>query len=124
MSRCAAILVIEDDEILRESLCRRLASEGHAVRESAYGAGGLELFRAEANGFDLVILDLALPDMGGTEVLAAMLRERPEQRVLLMSGSPRASLDPLLAANPRLRFLPKPFGGDELRITVRSLLDL
>jgi len=63
----ASVLLIEDDQRIRESLARALADSGHEVRSARTGMSGVEM--AVSGGFDVVVLDLGLPDIDGAKAL-------------------------------------------------------
>ena len=63
----ASILVIEDEQRIRESLATRLSERGHDVETVVNALDGIE--RAVSGGFDVVVLDLGLPDLDGVEAL-------------------------------------------------------
>jgi two-component system, NtrC family, sensor kinase len=87
------ILVADDEEPLRQALDRYLSSEGHAV--VAVGSGSEAMWRAEGDEeFDLLLLDLRMPDVSGREVFERWRRERPElgERVAFITGD-TASVD-------------------------------
>jgi DNA-binding NarL/FixJ family response regulator len=78
------ILLVDDHAIVRDGLKRLLSDLGSGViLEAASGRAALDVARAERPG--LVILDLNLPDLGGLEILARLLREDPAVRVLVLS---------------------------------------
>ncbi|HEY2752519.1 response regulator transcription factor [Phenylobacterium sp.] len=78
------ILLVDDHAIVRDGLKRLLGDLGSGViLEAASGRAALDVARAERPG--LVILDLNLPDLGGLEILARLLREDPAVRVLVLS---------------------------------------
>lgn len=80
------ILVVDDEEIVRES-CRRVLSEaGYAVRTVGNGRDALNLCRAEH--FDVMLTDLRMADMDGLEVIRAAAREFPGLRVVVITGYP------------------------------------
>ena len=67
----ARILVIEDDQRIRELVCKHLADEGHAVKSEATGLDGLQAVTAEAP--ELLVLDLGLPDLDGLDLIKMIL---------------------------------------------------
>ena len=77
------ILVIDDEEAIRSALSRALAAEGLVTDLAETAADGLSRARAEV--YDLVILDLLMPGMDGFAALRQLLRDRPEQTVLVLS---------------------------------------
>src|SRR5438874_12914353 len=77
----ASILIVDDEESIRESLIALLEMEGYSVETSADGEEGLA--RIAERPFDLVLLDFALPGMNGVEVLQE-IRERDQQLAAIM----------------------------------------
>jgi DNA-binding response OmpR family regulator len=114
------ILVIDDEPGILRFIRRALESDGYAVTTATDGAEGLRL-AAEQNP-QLVILDLVMPGLSGTAVLAALLADRRDTRVLVLSavGDVQARVRCLDAG--AVDFLPKPFAVTELLARVRSRL--
>lgn len=113
------ILIIDDEPQIRHFLRISLKTEGYEILEAQTGETGLALCARHSPG--LVILDLGLPDMDGSDVLAA-LRERSSVPVIVLSVRDRElekvkALD--LGAND---YVTKPFGVDELLARVRTQL--
>lgn len=101
-----SILLVEDDAGIRESVVECLAAEGHAVMAAANGAEGLDWLRA-GNRPDLVVLDLLMPVMNGTEFLEAV-RSEPDLGalpVVLMTAAMPAAAESSATAG----YLTKPF---------------
>jgi two-component system OmpR family response regulator len=94
------VLVVEDDERLARLVARTLQGAGLAVVCATTGPDGLSA--GLAGDFDLVVLDLMLPGMPGSEVLRQLLDQHPEQRVLILSAvpgvDPRVDCCPVVAA--------------------------
>src|SRR5512142_59182 len=78
----ARVLIVEDDARIGRLVARALEHDGHTAELAETGPDGLAV--ALAREFDLVILDLMLPGMGGVEVLERLVGERPGQRVLVL----------------------------------------
>src|SRR5246127_3963379 len=76
----ARILVVDDEPQIREFIARALAAAGYAIDFAGNGRDGL--VRATGHDYDLVILDLVMPDMDGREILARLRRGRPERAVV------------------------------------------
>jgi DNA-binding response OmpR family regulator len=120
MTSTGRVLVVEDDELLRETLEEVLVDEGHDVRTAAHGQEALELIAAWDP--QLIILDLMMPVMDGFAFRDEQMRMGIAlgTRVLVLS----AARD-LEAAATRVRadaFLSKPFRLDEVLASVKRLL--
>ena len=114
------ILVVEDEKRIADFLCRGLEGAGYAVDAAANGASALDL--THATDYDLVILDLMLPDMDGIEVLERIRRAKAGPPVLILSA--RSSLDDRVKGLEQGAddYLVKPFAFVELLARVRALL--
>jgi PAS domain S-box-containing protein len=109
-----AILLVDDDELIRASVTPMLGLLGHRAQAAAGGREALGLL-AGGLAVDLVILDLNMPEMTGAETLARMLEAHPAQRVLLASGYSDGDVGALLAGRPGVSFIQKPFSLQELQ---------
>ncbi len=114
------ILVIEDEKRIGEFVARGLESAGYTVESAEDGASGLE--RVHATDYDLIVLDLMLPDMDGLKVLEKIRNRNASPPVLILSA--------LGAVDDRVKglergaddYLGKPFSFTELLARVRALL--
>jgi two-component system OmpR family response regulator len=116
----ARLLVVDDEPRIRDFIARALSAAGYAIDFASSGGTGLR--KAIAGDYDLVILDLVMPDMDGREILAELRRERPEQGVLVLSclSDVTTKVDCLeLGAQD---YLTKPFSLAELLARVRVRL--
>ena len=104
----ATVLVVEDDAPLREILRRMLEAEGFHVEEAPDGEAALRLIQARTEPFDLVLTDLAMPDIDGRQVSETLRRYRPSVALLCMSGDPDA-VPYIEASDTPVRVLLKPF---------------
>ena len=121
-SNGARVLVVEDDEHIRELVELHLRLEGLATRSAADGNEGLRLARAEP--FDLVVLDLMLPGLDGMTVCRAIRRgSRNADVPILMLTARREESDKVLGLDSGADdYLTKPFGIREFVARVRALL--
>jgi CheY-like chemotaxis protein len=82
----ATVLVVDDDEGVRDLLDTTLSRAGLTVLLACNGREGVELFRRHADEIDAVVLDRTMPDIGGEDAFDEMREIRPEVRVMLISG--------------------------------------
>ena len=118
--RAARLLLVEDEEQVRASLVRALGRAGHTVLAAPDGQAALDLLRA-GERVDLVLSDVAMPRLGGRELAAAVAREFPTLRVVLMSGYAELGGEP--APDGEVAgFVAKPFDVARLLQLVGDLL--
>jgi signal transduction histidine kinase/DNA-binding response OmpR family regulator/CHASE3 domain sensor protein len=107
-TRPIRVLLAEDDPVIRESAAGVLAETGYTVREAATGTEALALL---ADGIDVLVADLGLPDMDGMDLAHRALRQQPALAVVIASGrSPEFAQH-----DQRLLYLTKPYSGARLR---------
>ena len=107
-----SILLVDDDALIRMSTAGMLQDLGHQVQEAARGGDALDLL-AENPSINLLIVDIALPDMNGVALVTEASKKRTDLRVIFASGhSPKAvDLDP---RKVRFVFLSKPYDTRQL----------
>ena len=86
MEKAKSILVVDDDETILKSLEAVLRSEGYHVDTAGNGREAVE--KSEAGFYDLALLDIKLPDMEGTELLAKMHGSLPRMMKIMVTGYP------------------------------------
>jgi DNA-binding NtrC family response regulator len=116
----ANILIIDDDEIILNVLSRALQERGHTVRVTADGPNGISIY--QDGRFNLVLLDLGLPSMSGTDVLKEIKRLDANARVVIMSGYLCAKNIADTVHLGALAFLEKGFSLDHFEDTIESVL--
>lgn len=114
------ILIVDDEEIIRESLSFILKKEGYAVVEAPDGRVALDIVKKEA--IDLIITDLEMPEMKGIELLEHVTRTSPETLVVIITAY--GSIDTAIAAlrQGAVDYVLKPVEFDELLVKVHRLL--
>jgi DNA-binding NtrC family response regulator len=115
-----SILIVDDEEIIRESLSFILAKEGYSVREAPNGRVAVEMMRD--NAFDLVLTDLEMPEMKGIELLEHVTNTSPETLVVIITAY--GSIDTAIAALRKgaVDYILKPVEFDELLVKIDRLL--
>ena len=115
------VLVVEDDQAIRELISLHLKLEGYGVVPSADGSEALRLARAER--FDLIVLDIMLPGLDGISVLGAVRRDSANQDTpILMLTARREEADKVLGLETGADdYLTKPFGIREFVARVHAL---
>lgn len=115
-----SILIVDDEEIIRESISFILSKEGYRVVEAANGRIALDRIRDDS--FDLVLTDLEMPEMKGIELLDNVVKFSPETLVVIITAY--GSIDTAIAALRRgaVDYILKPVEFDELLVKVRRLL--
>ncbi len=117
------VLLVEDDEQVRNLVRLVLVEKGYTVLETINGREALELATALTSALDLVISDVMMPDLGGRALATALREMRPELPILFISGyvSDAAGHDEV--SSDHEHFLPKPFAPEALAARVRAILD-
>jgi CheY-like chemotaxis protein len=117
------VLVVDDDEVIRGLVRAALRSGGYEVLLAADGSEALRVLYGESSTPALLLTDIEMPGMGGIELAARVTAERPDMRVLLMTGRPD-SVGPALDRAMVAGVLLKPFTTDELRRAVARALGI
>ncbi|MEX2032582.1 MAG: response regulator transcription factor, partial [Dehalococcoidia bacterium] len=113
------VLVVEDDQAIRETIAFNLQRDGHEVATAADGIAGLEA--ARANRPDLIVLDVMLPRMSGLDVCRILRDETPVPILMLTARDAEADVVQGLDLGAD-EYVTKPFSMRELRARVTSLL--
>ncbi len=119
----ANILVIDDEQIMRDGCSRILSKDGWAVICAQNGSQGLDEIQAHMEKIDVILLDLMMPGMSGMEVLDQVRTIDPNLIVIVITGY--ATVESAVEAMKKgaYDFIPKPFTPDQLRIVVRRALE-
>ena len=117
------ILFVDDETALVNIGKQMLESLGYKVTARTSSIEALELFKAKAESFDLVITDMTMPNMTGDKLAKELIRIKPEIRVILCTGySARINQEQALAAGIRA-FISKPVLKKEIAETIRNVLN-
>lgn len=115
------ILVIDDEEVILDSCREILSKENYEVKLASSGKKGLELIRK--NVFDVIIVDLKLPDINGIEILKRIKKDNPDIIVIVITGYATIASAVEVMKLGAYDFIPKSFTPDELRIIVKRGLE-
>ncbi len=116
--------MVDDEVPILQLSDRILTRAGHQVQAASDPREGLELFRARAGEFDLVVLDVLMPGMTGWAVAREIRRLRPAVPILFCSGYATEEVEREIAGLDRSRLLGKPFTPAELLTEVGHLAGL
>jgi len=116
------ILIVDDEEMIRGLGKSLFEADGYSVVLAESGEKALDLFRQDTRRFDLVILDLGMPGMGGRKCLEEMRRLDPAVKVLVASGYSESQNAPDLLDAGACGFIAKPFSAQSILGRVRMIL--
>jgi signal transduction histidine kinase len=108
------ILLVEDEDVVRGLAFSTLEYAGYEVTQASDGVEAVALFKAHSGEFDLVVTDVVMPRMGGRELVQQISREKPDVKVLYISGHIADDEVQAEINNNGVPFLPKPFKPSEL----------
>ncbi|KPL09906.1 hypothetical protein AMJ71_05165 [candidate division TA06 bacterium SM1_40] len=115
------VLVIDDEQVIRDSCQQILSRDGYAVKVAEDGNVGLAMMEKQA--FDLVVLDLKMPGLDGMEVLKTIRADDPSAIVLVITGYATVESAVEAMKSGAYDFIPKPFTPDNLRAIVKRALE-
>jgi signal transduction histidine kinase/CheY-like chemotaxis protein len=122
LSGRGVILVVDDDEHVRQAASAVLQSFGYTVIPADNGYQAVELFRARSDEVDLVLLDMTMPGMSGDETYHALRAIRPDVKVLLSTAYDADEARRQFPTRGPAGFLQKPYHPDQLATRVQQLL--
>lgn len=116
------VLVVDDEQGLRQLMCRTLCDEGFRTLEAAHGAEALELMESAADPVDLVVTDVVMPGVDGRELGRRLEHRWPNIPILYISAYDVNDIFRRGSPHNSAPFLQKPFPLERLVTTVRGLL--
>jgi two-component system cell cycle sensor histidine kinase/response regulator CckA len=123
------VLVLEDDPANRQVFSALLWSRGYRVLEATNGKEAIETCNSQCEPIDLLVSDVVVPELSGSEVALELIKSHPAMRILFVSGTPkyawdRSDLQNLGQLPPdRVDFLEKPFRPKALLDKVGELVE-
>lgn len=123
LSGSGTILLVEDEDAVRVFAARALKNKGYTILEARTGEQAVEILH-DAKSLDLLITDMMMPGMDGGTLARLVKVERPEVRVILISGYSEEVARGDVLDSPDIHFLPKPFSLGQLASKVKEVLAL
>jgi two-component system cell cycle sensor histidine kinase/response regulator CckA len=118
------ILLVDDEDGVRVTLRRQLVAHGHTVLEASHGAEAIAVVRMRRGNLDLVLSDVVMPEMNGTELAATLFRDYPGLPVILMSAYAPAGLTQVGPGSHKVPVLQKPFSTGQLEELIQVSLEM
>ena len=115
------VLIVEDDEDLRNALWNVLEECNFQVITAKNGAGGLNIIRQMGERISLIITDLIMPEMSGLQMIQEARKLHPEKHVLLITGHQDHLQDQQLLDDPRVDLLTKPFSLEQMMRVIQEI---
>jgi two-component system, cell cycle sensor histidine kinase and response regulator CckA len=116
------VLLVEDEDIVRNFAARALARQGYEVLEAGTGIEALEVMEREKGKVDIVVSDVIMPEMDGPTLLKELRKTNPSLKFIFVSGYPDDAFKKSLDDNEAYTFLPKPFTLPQLAAKVKEQL--
>lgn len=121
MDNFPKVLLVDDEEGLRDAICKRLQKKGMEVGVAGSGEDALDILSQEQ--FDVIVLDIKMPGIDGIETLERIKEINPDYEVIILSG--HASLDSArrIVELGGSDYLLKPYDFDDLLIKIETAFD-
>lgn len=117
------VLIVEDEELLRNLIIEALTMHGYEVLAAANGKEALILEKSHSGTIDVLITDVAMDKMSGAQVAEEIVASRPATKVIFISGFPDGPIGPRGELKPGTVLLQKPFTIKALSAKIREVLD-
>lgn len=118
------VLVIDDEEAIRETVTDILSEQGIAVTGAANGYDGVNLFQNCHEDIDVVLLDMKMPGIDGKETFCQLQAIQPDLKVIFVSGCDQSELGRDFQFSERIKYLPKPYSARSLTERVQEMLTI
>jgi two-component system KDP operon response regulator KdpE len=116
------VLLVEDDEMVRDAMCRALVCAGYLVMTAGSGHDAIGFLRTPLSPIDIVLLDIQLPDVSGIDLCARFRELQPNLPVVVCSGRTDPEEGEELLKLGIKGFFAKPFAMDELLATMHDVV--
>jgi CheY-like chemotaxis protein len=118
------VLLVEDDEPVRELVRLALEGEGYRVLDAANGQQALRLALAHSGPIHLLVTDVIMPGINGQALADSLVGAHPDLKTMYISGYPEEMIEQFGVLDPGVRLLQKPFSLQDLARQVRAVLDM
>ena len=122
LTGAGTVLLVEDEDAVRMFGARALRNKGYNVLEAVNGESALDVINNSGEPIDLIISDVVMPGMDGHTLIRLVRHERPEVKVILMSGYAEDAFREEISRDPSIAFLAKPFSLKGLAAKVKEVL--
>ena len=116
------VLLVEDEDGVRELIWKILTEHGHTVLEARHGRDAMAVAAGYEHPIQLLLSDVVMPEMGAGELADQLLAGRPEMKVLFISGYTSDEVVRRGISRSDVAFIQKPFTTEELMLKVREVL--
>jgi two-component system, cell cycle sensor histidine kinase and response regulator CckA len=121
-AQSATVLIVEDEDALRQAVAKMLGKAGFEVLEASDGSAAIDLLRAKGRKVDVVLLDLTLPGASSHEVVVEAAKARPDLKVVLTSAYSEEMATATWSTPLIHSFIRKPYQFGDLARTLRDAL--
>jgi DNA-binding NtrC family response regulator len=121
MSSAPRVLIVDDEERFRNTMCKLLNVRGVTAETADNGAKALEKLKTGA--YDVLILDVRMPEMGGVEVLSEIRKFNPEIEVIIMTGYASVDTAKAIMSLGAYDYMLKPYDTDQLVEKIEAAFD-
>ncbi len=115
------VLLVEDEEVVRNFAARALKRQGYKVLEASSGVEALKIMEKNECKIDIVVSDVVMPEMDGPTLLKELRKKNPDLKIIFVSGYPNDAFKSSLSEE-EFAFLPKPFSLPQLAAKVKEEL--
>jgi two-component system cell cycle sensor histidine kinase/response regulator CckA len=122
LTGAGTVLLVEDEDAVRLFGSRALRNKGYKVVEAKSGDAALDVLQNYGGTIDLMITDIVMPQMDGTQLIKHVREQRPDLKVICISGYAEESFRKRLDTVEGIHFLPKPFSLDQLAGKVKEVM--
>ena len=116
------VLLVEDEDAVRMFGARALRNKGYTVLEATSGEGAIEVLNNARMEIDIIISDVMMPGMDGPTLVRLIREDRPQVKVILISGYSEETIRGDFDGDDQVHFLPKPFSLNELATKVKEVI--